>query len=98
MPPAGVGCEYGDTYLVAYKLGLLGACGLDNVKHITTIHSGEGKVTGVDIVGDPSAVLVGVSGHGSGKRSKLKTLPSTPSFVGGTVRELYWKDDINRRY
>ncbi|MGA1842137.1 MAG: PilC/PilY family type IV pilus protein [bacterium] len=98
VPPAAVGCDYGDTYLVAYKLGILGVCGLENIKHITTMHSGEGKVTGVDIVGDPSAVLVGISGHGSGKRSKLKTLPSTPSFAGGTVRELYWKDDINRKY
>ncbi|MGA1843839.1 MAG: PilC/PilY family type IV pilus protein [bacterium] len=95
VPPVDVGCQHGKSYLVVYKLGAFGECGFANSSQFLTIYAGEGKVTGVDIVGDPSAVLVGVSGLGSGERSSLKAVPSTPSFVSGTVKELYWKEYIN---
>ncbi|MGA1863735.1 MAG: PilC/PilY family type IV pilus protein [bacterium] len=92
VPPEISGCDPGRTYLVVLKLGDFGECGFSHKKWITTLDAGEGKVTGIDIVGNPSAVLVGVSGHGTCKRSRLKALPSTPSFVSGNVNKLYWKD------
>jgi len=94
VPPAEVGCQHGKSYLVVYKLAGFGECGFANKSHVVSIFAGEGKVTGVDIVGDPSAVLVGVSGLGSGQRSSLKAVPSSPSFASGTVKQLYWKEYI----
>ncbi|MGA1796331.1 MAG: PilC/PilY family type IV pilus protein [bacterium] len=95
VPPVDVGCQHGKSYLVVYKLGAFGECGFSNSSQFLSIFAGDGKVTGVDIVGDPSAVLVGVSGLGGGEQSSLKAVPSTPSFVSGTVKELYWKEYIN---
>ena len=55
-----------------------------------------GKVSGIDIVGNPSAVLVAVSGHGNDQKSSLKTVPSTPNFASGKVKVRYWKEITNR--
>jgi len=96
VPPEETGCDFGDTYLVVLRLGNIGACGISGWKRITTLYAGEGKVSGIDIVGNPSAVLVAVSGHGNDERSSLKTVPSTPSFVSGNVKVRYWQEITNR--
>ncbi|MGA1790802.1 MAG: pilus assembly protein [bacterium] len=95
VPPVASGCDPGNSYLVVYKLGAFGTCGFGGTEWIVTLDAGQGKVTGIDVVGDPSAVLVGVSGHGSGAQSTLKTVPATSSFVSGTLRQLYWKEYTN---
>ncbi|MGA1794782.1 MAG: PilC/PilY family type IV pilus protein [bacterium] len=95
VPPEETGCDFGDTYLVVLRLGNIGACGIEWT-WITTLYAGKGKVSGIDIVGNPSAVLVAVSGHGNDQKSSLKTVPSTPSFVSGEVNLRYWKEITNR--
>ncbi|MBN2374363.1 hypothetical protein JXL19_11315 [bacterium] len=91
VPLQTIGCDFGKTYLIVYKLGEFGKCGFDQRDHIKTIEAGTGKVTGISIAGS-SSVLVGISGYGTGSLSTLTALPSSPSSLPSQIKQLYWKE------
>jgi len=68
-----------DGYVIEYIVPRI--YGFANKGHVVTIFAGEGKATSVDIVGDLSAVLVEVSGLGSGGRRSLKGVDSSPTYA-----------------
>ncbi|MGA1869548.1 MAG: PilC/PilY family type IV pilus protein [bacterium] len=94
VPPSEAACEFGNSYLIVYKLGDIGTCGFDDHKHIKTEEAGLGQVSGIAIAGNSSA-QVGVSGLGDEDGASLDAIPSTVDLMAlGITKRLYWKEII----